>query len=209
MHLQGLILALRAALGGAKPDLLRQACTAASSTLWYGTSSLIRNFMAAQSGCRGDTGHTQSYMYLPGDTTGAAVSSPSVLLSEMAKCDKTLSSENGRSMLSSLPDPDPSQQWTSTATTYAAALRLLAQINRKILTESNEREEQGRLPSWYCSKLPASTALDVSPVCCRSTPGTGSSVISTVTNRLSAPETFQADCARFACLILADACRHL
>jgi hypothetical protein len=167
MHLQGLILALRSASGSAEAKQIRLLWTDALVALGSGASLLSRHFLAAQSHAAGGAEGTQHYMYLPGDASGAAVSSPSVLLAEMAKCDKITPSPDDRSLLSSLPEPDPCQQWTCAAATYAEALRLMVHTSKKFLATESKPQEQGKLPGCAAGTgSPAMACIPTVYVCC-------------------------------------------
>jgi hypothetical protein len=91
----------------------------------------------------------QSCMYQPGQAgraRSAERSSPSYLLSQMARCDEcSLFKQDG----TPLPAPDPSQDWTATAATFAEALRLMTQITRTFLEpkQGQRAGDQGELAS--------------------------------------------------------------
>jgi hypothetical protein len=149
MHLQGLVLALRAAVGSGSVKVVTSAWNAAGIALRYGACHVLRLELAIPLKGAGDAGCLQSYMYLPrqaGDARQAESSSPSYLWSLMARCDSCSLFEKDDS---SLPAADPLYDWTSTAATFVEALRLLSQITSKFieLQHGKRREDQGELAS--------------------------------------------------------------
>jgi hypothetical protein len=167
MHLQGLILALRFASGRDELPLIRRLWFDVAGAVCFGTGPLIRNYLVTHTDGTSEAERTQYYMYLPGDVTGAIASSPSVLLAEMAKCDRTLFRQDGSSILSNLPDPSLYRQWTCTAATYAEALRLMVHISKRFPAAESRPQQQGELPG--CAVGTGTRAMACIPclyVCC-------------------------------------------